>query len=150
MKRWLALALTSLMCVSLASCGTSKKIPLPFEVSDVKGIVLYHYTTPEDAEQKTLRYQHELESIYNMLSGISIKQNEAESYTGTSTTIFRFTLKDDAIYDVIYQLEDITHGTVWVSGDHTPWFTSTNLESLWFASDVDSAPAAFGELPIPE
>lgn len=147
MKRWLTLFLAAMMCMTLVGCGNSKKIPLPFDVSEVKGIELYHYSVPTDAERKTLVYQHEIESIYNMLSGISIKDKKVEPLTGTSTTIFSFTLTDDTIYNVTYCFGDITYGTVNLSNDETTWYTSTNMESLWYASDVDSTSIETSELP---
>ena len=147
MKRWLALILTAMMCMTLVGCGNSKKIPLPFEVSEVKEIELYHYSVPADAEKKTLVHQHEIESIYNMLSGISIKNKEVEPLSGTATTIFSFTLADDTLYNVTYCFGDITYGTVNLSNDETTWFTSTNIESLWYASDVDSTSIEMSELP---
>lgn len=150
MKRWLALILAAMMCMTLVGCGNSKKIPLPFEISEVKGIELYHYSVPEDAEKKTLTYQHELESIYNMLSGISIKDKEVEPISGTSTTIFSFTLTDGTIYNVTYCFGDITYGTVKLSNDETTWFTSTNIESLWYASEVDSVSIEMDDLPVTE
>lgn len=150
MKRWLALILAAMMCITLVGCGKSKKIPLPFEVSEVKGIELYHYSGPEDAEKKTLVHQHELESIYNMLSGISIKNKESEPLSGTSTTIFSFTLADSSLYNVTFCFGDITYGTVKLSHDETTWYTSTNMESLWYASDVDSTSIEMSELPATE
>ncbi len=147
MKRWLALTLAAMMCITLVGCSKSKKITLPFEVSDVKGIELYHYSVPADAEKKTLVYQHELESIYNMLSSISIKDKEVEPLVGTATTIFSFTLADGTIYNVTYCSGDITYGTVNMSNDETTWFTSTNIESLWYASEVESVSVEMDELP---
>lgn len=147
MKRWLAVILTAMMCITLVSCGNSKKIPLPFEISEVKGIELYHYSASEDAEKKALVYQHELESIYNMLSGISIKEKQVDPLSDTATTIFSFTLADGTIYNVTYCFGDITYGTVHLSNDETTWYTSTNMESLWYASDVDSTPIELSDLP---
>lgn len=147
MKRWLALILAAMMCVTMAGCGNSQKIVLPFEISDVEGIELYHYSTPSDAEKKTLVHQHEIESIYNMLSGIAIKDKQMEPLAGTSTTIFSFTLRDGTIYNVTYCFGDITYGTVNLSNDETTWFTSINMESLWHASDVESVPVEIGALP---
>lgn len=150
MKKGIILFLALIMCISFAACGQTNTINLPFEISDVEEVTLYHFFVPADAEKKILTEQKGIEEIIGFLSEITLKDKKIEKLAGGSTTSFRFNLTDGTSYDVIYSTGAVKSGAINLTNDEMTWFTAADIESLWDNCNVESIKADENELPFVE
>lgn len=75
MKKLLAMVLTFVCVFSLAGCGKDKTVTLdlPFAVSDVENVEMYHYSgAPVSAEKKVVVAEEDIKELYDMFERLEL------------------------------------------------------------------------------
>lgn len=139
---------TVILCLSLAGCNKTEKIDLPFELSEIENIEMFHFIDPMDAEKKVITEQEDIEDIYTLLESISLKDKKTEPVAGGSTTSFRFNLSDGTDYEITYSEIAVKSGRIVMSDNEKDYFTSADIEAIWNNSDYTVEEATENELPI--
>lgn len=57
MKKFAAVIFAVMFCLSFVGCTQPEKMDLPFEVSEVENIEMFHFIDPMDAEKKVITEQ---------------------------------------------------------------------------------------------
>lgn len=141
MKKLALLLLTTLCFFSLSGCSHSTQgLALPFEISDITSLTLYHYdAVPQNAEKKVITDQEDIQDLYDALQTISLQKKDAEPAAGASVTIFRFTVADDSVYQITYVANAVKNGLLRTSADNVSYVTSADLGSYWVNMSGETA-----------
>lgn len=148
MKKFAAAILAVMLCLSFVGCAQTENMDLPFEVSEVKNIEMFHFIDPMDAEKKVITEQEDIEGIYMLLESISLEDKKTEPVAGSSATSFRFHLSGGTSYEVTYSSIAVKAGRIIMSDSEKEYFTSADIEAIWSNSDYAVEEATEGELPI--
>lgn len=147
-KKVIVATLTVMLCLSLSACNQTEKIDLPFELSEVENVEMFHFIDPMDAEKKTVTGQEDIEDIYTLLENISLEDKETVSVAGGSMTSFRFNLSDGTAYEIIYSEVAVKSGRILITDDEKDYFTSADIGAIWNNSDYSVEEVTESELPI--
>lgn len=147
-KKVIVATLTVMLCLSLSACNQTEKIDLPFKLSVVENVEMFHFIDPMDAEKKVITEQEDIEDIYTLLESISLEDKETEPVAGGSATSFRFNLSDDTSYEITYSEIAVKSGRIIMSDNEKDYFTSADIEAIWNNSDYTVEKATESELPI--
>lgn len=147
-KRVTVAILTVMLCLPLAACNQTEKIDLPFELSEIENIEMFHFIDPMGAEKKVITEQEDIEDIYTLFESISLKDKKTEPVAGGSVTSFRFNLSNGTDYGITYSEIAVKSGRIVMSDNEKDYFTSADIESIWNNSDYTAEEATESELPI--
>lgn len=148
MKKLTAFVFGVLLCISLVGCSKAVTLHLPFALSDVKNIEMFHFIIPMDAEKKVITEQEDIKAIYELWEGLSLKEQAAEPVAGGSVTSFRFYLADDTTYEIVYSSAAVKSGSVITTDMEKACFTSADIGASWGNYDYDAIRAQESELPL--
>lgn len=143
------LLLTILAAGAIFSCCTpSHRLKLPFSSSEVTSLEMYRYIVPTKTERKTVTEKEELSEIYESISGLRVKEENLEATAGSTTLYFRFHLKNESTFDLIYVSLAVKKAIL-----HSPGFfeysISSDLESIWTNCNQEPQPASSDALSQP-
>ncbi len=147
MKKFTVLIMSVILCLFFASCNEKISIKFPFESSDVEQIEMFHYFNPAEAEKKIITNSEDIENIYNVFEGISLKDKATEPVAGGSATSFRFYLSDGTSYEIIYSEIAVKSGRIKTTGMEKDYFTSANIGASWKDYNYETINASEDELP---
>ena len=148
-----AIALIPLMVLFLGLVGCSGKtvdLDFPFEVSDVENIEMYHYAgAPVSAEKKVVTEESDINALYEMFEGLSLKDKKVEETAGTDVTSFRFNLVDGTNYELIYVCNGVKSGNLKSETGNFEYFTSADIGAYWdnLNTELEATPVYESELP---
>lgn len=148
MKKFIAFIFGVLLCISLVGCSKAVTLHLPFALSDVKNIEMFHFITPVDAEKKLITQPEDIEAIYELWEGFSLKEQAAEPVAGGSVTSFRFYLANDTTYEIVYSSVAVKSGSVTTTDTEKAYFTSADIGASWENYDYQAVRAQESELPL--
>lgn len=148
MKKFAAVIFAVMFCLSFVGCTQPEKMDLPFEVSEVENIEMFHFIDPMDAEKKVITEQKDMEGVYMLLESISLEDKKTELAAGSSVTSFRFNLSDGTSYEVTYSSIAVKSGRIIMSDSEKEYFTSADIEATWNNSSYAVEEATESELPI--
>lgn len=148
MKKFAAVIFVVMFCLSFVGCTQPEKMDLPFEVSEVENIEMFHFIDPMDAEKKVITEQKDMEGVYMLLESISLEDKKTELAAGSSVTSFRFNLSDGTSYEVTYSSIAVKSGRIIMSDSEKEYFTSADIEATWNNSSYAVEEATESELPI--
>lgn len=131
MKKIIALLLALTLSTALVGCGHEISIDFPFDISEVKNVEMYHYDVPANAEKKVVTGSSDIEALYTLFTGLSLKDKQSEPVTGKSVTSFRFNLSDGTSYELIYLAEAVKQGRLQSPSGNFDYFTSADIGGLW-------------------
>ena len=141
MKKLALLLLTTLCFFSLSGCSHSTQgLALPFEISDITSLTLYHYdAVPQNAEKKVITDHVDIQVVDDALDITSMHLIDPEPVAGASVTIFRFTVADDSVYQITYVANAVKNGLLRTSADNVSYVTSADLGSYWVNMSGETA-----------
>lgn len=126
-------------------------IVLPFELSDVENVEMFHYNgAPVNAEKKIVTESNDIENLYVKFSELLLQNKEPDiTAAGTSTTSFRFNLSDGTNYELIYVGYGVKKGELFSGTDNFRYFTSADIgwNWKWLNESYEAVPASVDELP---
>lgn len=137
-----------LLCLALTACGKKVSIDLPFELSDVENVEMFHYFNPADAEKKVITEAEDIKDVYQRFESITLKDKATEPSSGGAVTSFRFNLSDGTVYEIIYGEIAVKSGRIITTGMEQDLFTSANIQASWETYDDKAVAVSEDELPI--
>lgn len=149
MKQIISTFLLAFLLIICVSCSTQARIELGFTATDVKDIEVFHLAVPAQAEQMVVTSEADIEEIITLLTSIKVKESRLEPTVGTTTTSFRFNLKDDTNFEIIYVSHGADEGII-KSSYAFDYKTNADIESVWNNYDYEKASIDEKELPIYE
>ena len=149
MKKLTVFVLVLVCILGLTSCNSKTvNIDLPFVVKDVENVEMYHFVgAPVSAEKKVIVEEETIKSLYDMFESLSLKNKAVEETTGAEITSFRFNLSDGTDYELIYGCYGVKNGSLQSSTGDYEYFTSADIGSYWYNTDLDAVPVEESELP---
>ena len=130
--------------------STKKTVTLPFDVTDVCDVEVYHYVLSSDAEKKVATQAEDISYLYSKFSGLEVSVKEREPDPGKAITSFRFNLSDGTSYEIIYYAIAVKAGRLKFPAEQLDYFTSADIGSGWYNLDDESVAASEAELPVYE
>lgn len=148
MKKLTIIIFTFVLCIVSVSCSQTKYISVPFKLSDVKTVELFHFNVPVDAEKKVITKQEDIADIYKSLGSIPLKKDKiTKTATGGSVTSLRFNLSNGTSYEIIYSKSPGLAQRIYFSDSSKYYSTSADIEEIWFNCDSKIEKVSENELP---
>ncbi len=148
-----AIAMISLMVLfpGLVGCsGRTFNIDFPFEVGDVENIEMYHYVgAPVSAEKKAVTAESDINALYEMFEGLSLKDKKVEETAGADVTSFRFNLLDGTNYELIYVCDGVKSGNLKSETGNFEYFTSADIGAYWENLNTELEATSVNENELP-
>lgn len=148
MKKLTALIFSLILCILLIGCSKTVLLQLPFEASEIASVETFHFIDPTDAEKKVITRQDDINDVFSVFQGLSLKEQKAEPAAGAACTGFRFFLSDGTTYEILYWSVAVKSGRICTSETEESLFTSADIEANWNRYDYEAVPAAESELPL--
>lgn len=148
MKKLTALVFSLILCILLIGCSKTVSLQLPFEASEIASVEIFHFIDPTDAEKKVITRQDDINDVFSVFQGLSLKEQKAEPAAGAACTGFRFFLSDGTTYEILYWSVAVKSGRICTSETEQSLFTSADIEANWNQYDYEAVPAAESELPL--
>lgn len=130
--------------------STKKTVTLPFDVTEICEVEVYHYVLSSDAEKKVATQAEDISYLYSKFSGLKVSGNEREPDPGKAITSFRFNLSDGTSYEIIYYAIAVKAGRLKFPAEQLDCFTSADIGSGWYNLDYEVVAASEDELPVYE
>ena len=154
-KKWLFLGVCVLGLLILlylpnlkGASGKVVHVDLPFEVSTVENVELYHFEgTPGYAEKKVIVSEEAITTLYDMFEKLPLEVETTKENTGATTTSFRFNLADGTNYELIYSCHGVKKGYLVSTSGNFECFTSADIGSCWSNIDLEVIRVEASELP---
>lgn len=131
-----------LLAAAALAWGRGASPLLPFESEEVQQIEMYQYIVPAAAQKKTVADPEQIAQVCRRIAAANVQAQVAgSSYAGGETTIFRFHLKDESIFEIRFTEPNFVRCT-----DGTVYQTPANLGGMWKAVDAPAEPVPENEL----
>lgn len=135
--------------LALAGCNNKTvNVDLPFEVDDVENVEMYHFVgVPVSAEKKVIVEEETIKSLYDMFECLDLSNKAVEETSGAEITSFRFNLSDGTSYELLYGCYGVKKGNLKSSTGNFEYFTSADIGSYWYNTDLEAVAVEESELP---